>query len=213
MAKSLHAKAGRLPSGVDGRDPSANRRGGQSRSVGGIATILAGAALADLGSRPCRSNVQVDPKANGATASRKGCRGPAELRPVVSRRGVVQCLSCMRRNGARAVLRGGGAGDSTSLPDIEGESSTEMGRPRRICRLTCRWRTRSPYRESGLTSLGCSVTREPRPTDSGRQADMSAAEMLAGAAPGRALWRTIRRLQVRIVKAVAQAAASREGRL
>ena len=26
-------------------------------------------------------------------------------------------LSCMRRNGARAVLRGGGAGDSTSLPD------------------------------------------------------------------------------------------------
>ena len=77
------------------RQPTGFR--GQSRSVGGIVTILAGAALADLGSRPCRSNVQVDPKANGATASRKGCRGPAELRPVVSRRGVVQCLSCMRR--------------------------------------------------------------------------------------------------------------------
>ena len=51
---------------------------------------------------------------------------------------------------------------------------------------------------------------------------MSAAEMLAGAAPGRApdwhslvrkkVWRTVRRLQARIVKAVAQAAASREGR-
>jgi hypothetical protein len=46
VATSLHAKAGRLPSGVDGRDPSANRRRGQSRSVGGIATIHAGAAPA-----------------------------------------------------------------------------------------------------------------------------------------------------------------------
>src|SRR5215470_10999292 len=72
----------------------------------------------------------------------------------------------------------------------------------------------SPRRESGLTSLGCSVTREPRPTDSGRQADMSAAEMPAGAAPERRpdwhsidwkkVWRTVRRLQARIVKAVAQ---------
>src|SRR6516165_1714155 len=71
----------------------------------------------------------------------------------------------------------------------------------------------SPHRESGLTSLGCSVTREPRPTDPGRQADRSAAEMLAGAAPERTpdwhsidwkkVWRTVRRLQARIVKAVA----------
>src|SRR5215468_5316879 len=75
-------------------------------------------------------------------------------------------------------------------------------------------RTRPPRRESGLTSLGCSVTREPRPTDPGRQADMSAAEMPAGAAPDPApdwhsidwkqVWRTVRRLQARIVKAVAQ---------
>jgi hypothetical protein len=52
---------------------------------------------------------------------------------------------------------------------------------------------------------------------------MSAAGMLAGAAPGRApgwyslqgrkVWRTVRRLQARIVKAAAKAAASREGRL
>jgi hypothetical protein len=51
---------------------------------------------------------------------------------------------------------------------------------------------------------------------------MSAEEMLAGAAPGRApdwhspegkkVWRTVRRLPVRIVKAVVKAAASREGR-
>jgi hypothetical protein len=46
VATSLPAKAGRLPSGVDGREPSANRRRGQSRSVGGIAMILAGAAPA-----------------------------------------------------------------------------------------------------------------------------------------------------------------------
>src|SRR3954470_20532540 len=75
-------------------------------------------------------------------------------------------------------------------------------------------RMTSPRRESGLTSLGCSVTREPWPTDSGRQADMSAAAMLAGAAPGHApdwhsikwkkVWRTVRRLQARIVKSVAE---------
>jgi hypothetical protein len=45
---------------------------------------------------------------------------------------------------------------------------------------------------------------------------MIAAEMLAGAAPGRApdwkVWWTVRRLQARIVKAAAKAAASREGR-
>src|SRR3954469_11616659 len=74
--------------------------------------------------------------------------------------------------------------------------------------------TTSPYRESGPTSLGCSVTRGPWLTDSGGQADMSAAEMLAGAAPKRTpdwhsiewrkVWRTVRRLQARIVKAVAQ---------
>src|SRR5437763_6323112 len=72
----------------------------------------------------------------------------------------------------------------------------------------------SPRRESGLTSLGCSVTREPRPTDSGRQAEMSAAAMLAGAAPRRTpdwhsidwrkVWRTVSRLQARIVRAVAE---------
>jgi hypothetical protein len=99
---------------------------------------------------------------------------------------------------------------------IEGEPSTKMGRPRRSCRLACRWTTTSPHRESGLTSLGSSVTREPRPTDSWRQADMSAAEMLAGAAPDRApdwkVWWTVRRHPARIVKVAAEAAASREGR-
>ena len=70
--------------------------------------------------------------------------------------------------------------------------------------------------ERGQTSLWSSVTREPWPTDTGRQADMSAAEMPAGAAPDlapdwhsinwKAVYRNVRRLQARIVKAV------REGR-
>src|SRR5262245_11765834 len=71
-------------------------------------------------------------------------------------------------------------------------------------------------RESALTSLWSSFTREPRPTDPGSEADMSAAATPAGAAPGLAVhwhsidWgkvhRNVRRLQARIVKAV------REGR-
>jgi hypothetical protein len=96
MARLLPAQAGRLPPGVDGREPTANRRRGQSRSVSGIAMVPTGAAPATdyhLGSRHCRSNDQVDPKANGVAASRKGCRGSAEPRPVVPRRGVVPCLS------------------------------------------------------------------------------------------------------------------------
>ena len=124
----------------------------------------------------------------------------------------------MRRRG-----RDEGGSQCRSVMDrIEGESATKMGRPRRNCRPPCRWRTTSPHRESGLTSLRYSVTREPRPTDSGRQADRSAAEMPAGAAPGRTpdwhsmewkkVWRTVRRLQVRTVKAAAEAAASHEGR-
>src|SRR6516162_4219580 len=115
----------------------------------------------------------------------------------------------------------GGSQCRSAMDRIEGESSAEMGRPRRNYRPPCRWRTTSPHRESGLTSLRSSVTREPRLTDSGRQADMSAAEMLAGAAPGRApdwhslegkkVWRTVRRLPAHIVKAAAKAATSREG--
>src|SRR5262245_33844359 len=111
----------------------------------------------------------------------------------------------------------GGSQRRSVMDRIEGESPTKMGRPRRNCRPTYRWRTTSPDRESGLTSLRSSVTREPRPTDSGRQADMTAAEMLAGAAPSRApdckVWWAVRRHPARIVKAAAKAAASREGRL
>jgi N-terminal domain of reverse transcriptase len=66
--------------------------------------------------------------------------------------------------------------------------------------------------ERAPTSLGSSLTREPRPTDSGSNADMTRAATPAGAAPGCApewnsihwgkVWRVVRRLQARIVKAV-----------
>src|SRR5262249_11701655 len=70
--------------------------------------------------------------------------------------------------------------------------------------------------ERRQTPLWPCGTREPRPTDKGRQADMSAAEMPGGAARDvatdwhsinwKAVYRNVRRLQARIVKAV------REGR-
>ena len=70
--------------------------------------------------------------------------------------------------------------------------------------------------ERGQTSLGSSITREPWPTDSGGNADLSQAATPAGAASDhtpdwrsinwKKVGRTVRRLQARIVKAV------REGR-
>ena len=72
--------------------------------------------------------------------------------------------------------------------------------------------TTSPHGESRQTSLWSFVTKESRPTDSGRQADMTAAATLAGAAPDTVPgWHAInwhkvrhnvRRLQARIVKAI-----------
>jgi hypothetical protein len=92
VATLLRAKAGRLPSGVSGREPSANRRSKQSRTVGEVAMTSAGAACATeiiSVAGPCRSNAQVDPKANGATALRKGYRRTAEPGRFVLRRSVV----------------------------------------------------------------------------------------------------------------------------
>src|SRR5438270_13495591 len=73
-----------------------------------------------------------------------------------------------------------------------------------------------PSRASGLTSLWSSLTRDPGQPTSRGDADMTQAATLAGAAPDPAVcwhainwkkvYRTVRRLQARIVKAV------REGR-
>src|SRR3981081_1932513 len=108
----------------------------------------------------------------------------------------------------------GGSQCRSGMDRIKGERALDrLSCPQEASRRPS-GRTTSPHRESGLTSLGCSVTREPRPTDSGGQAEMSAAEMPAGAAPERMpdwhsiewkkVGRTVRRLQARIVKAVAE---------
>src|SRR5215468_6130284 len=80
-ATSPHPKGGRLPSGVGGREPSANRRRPRCRTVGGGVTPLCrccGRHRNHLGSRLCRSNAQVVLTSKEATAS---CR-----RGVVGRR-------------------------------------------------------------------------------------------------------------------------------
>src|SRR5215468_1725608 len=46
VATSPHPKGGRLPRGVGGREPSANRRRGRRRSVGAAVMAVAGAAPA-----------------------------------------------------------------------------------------------------------------------------------------------------------------------
>src|SRR5438132_2997394 len=46
VATSPHGKPCRLPSGVDGREPSANRRRGRRRTVGAAVRAVAGAASA-----------------------------------------------------------------------------------------------------------------------------------------------------------------------
>src|SRR6266404_3367454 len=69
-----------------------------------------------------------------------------------------------------------------------------------------------PSRQSVLTSLGSSLTREPGQPTSRGDADMSPVATLAGAVPDpvvcwhsihwKKVYRTVRRLQARIVKAV-----------
>jgi hypothetical protein len=80
VARSLPAKAGRLPSGVGGRGPSANRRSKQSRTVGGVAMTSAGAACAtEVNS--VAGTVAVTPRSSprpmGATAFRQGALSDA----------------------------------------------------------------------------------------------------------------------------------------
>src|SRR6266851_9613597 len=82
-----------------------------------------------LGSRLCRSNAQVDPKSNGATASRKGCRRPAEPNRVVSRRDVVRCLSCLHRKVPEQFLGEGVLVTAPPYPTHPTAASPVGGRP------------------------------------------------------------------------------------
>src|ERR1700722_10089099 len=75
-----------------------------------------------LGSRHCRSNAQVEPNANGATASRKGCRRPAEPCRIVSRRDVARCLSCLHRKVPEQFLGEGALVTASPYPTQQGKA-------------------------------------------------------------------------------------------
>ena len=92
MARLLHAKAGPLPSGVGGREPSANRRSKQSRTVGEVATTSAGAA--------CTTEVN-SVAGPVAVTLRLTPRPMGQPRPV---RGVVGQRSCARSYLAGALF-------------------------------------------------------------------------------------------------------------
>ena len=112
---SPRAKASRLPPGVGGREPTANRLGGQSRSVSDGNVRWCG---------PRRSSVagsvavpsRLTPRPMGRPRLVRGVVGRWN-RPGRATQRRCPMLEPYALKGARTVLRGGGAGDSTSLPD------------------------------------------------------------------------------------------------
>src|SRR5437016_3695464 len=82
VATSPHAPAGRLPSGVGGREPSAHRRSEPSRTVGAVVKAFAGAARAT-------DDISVVGTAVVTSRLTPRPRGPPRADP----RGVVRCWS------------------------------------------------------------------------------------------------------------------------
>jgi len=133
-------KGGRLPKGVGGREQAANRRRGQSRTVGAVATTVAGAASATeiisvagsavvtprLSSKPMRQPRPVE------GVSWDGGAAPGRIS-----QGRCPMLELLASKGARAVLRGRGHSNVSLLPDRRTEvgsscprrSSIESGSP------------------------------------------------------------------------------------
>jgi hypothetical protein len=99
MARLLHAKAGPLPSGVGGREPSANRRSKQSRTVGEVATTSAGAACTtevNSVAGPVAVTLRLTPRPMGQPRSgRKRCLmlelHASKWRPCSSEGGATRC--------------------------------------------------------------------------------------------------------------------------
>jgi len=107
VATSPHAQAGRLPSGVDGREQSANRRRKQCRSVGAVATTVAGAA----------STTEVISVVGTASVTSRLAPRPMGQPRATLNDGALSMHEPDASQGARPVLGGGGAGNSSSLPD------------------------------------------------------------------------------------------------
>jgi len=70
-----------------------------------------------LGSWLCRSIAQVEPKANGTTACRKGVSWGGGAMPDRTSQKRCPMLEPYEGKLSCTVLRGGGAGNSASLPD------------------------------------------------------------------------------------------------
>jgi hypothetical protein len=81
---------------------------------------------------PAASNAQVDPKTNGATAVRKGCRRPAEPCRIVSRRAVVRGLSRMKRKFHVRFLGEGVAATPLSYPALRTPGGILASLPQRL---------------------------------------------------------------------------------
>src|SRR5215467_6015861 len=69
-----------------------------------------------IGSRLCRSNAQVVPSPRGNRVP-EGVSSAGGAEPSRISQGRCSMLELLASKGARAVLRGGGTGDSASLPD------------------------------------------------------------------------------------------------
>jgi hypothetical protein len=76
VARSPRAKASRLPRVSADGDRQPTGSGGKADLSRAATPVVR--PPPNLGRWLCRSTVQVDPKADGETALRKGCRGPAE---------------------------------------------------------------------------------------------------------------------------------------
>src|SRR5262249_10772143 len=114
VGTSPRPKGSRLPSGVDARERTANRRWAAKQNC----------RRGCKGPCPCGCH---HPGTSGDGSVRVPCRGiPTPMGFAAGcKKCVGSCLSRMHRKGARPVLRGGGGGDATSLPD----QSLSQGEP------------------------------------------------------------------------------------
>src|SRR5262245_34781984 len=109
VATSPPGKPCRLPSGVGGREQSANRRRGRRRYVGGVARTPAGAV-------PATEVISV--AGSVSVTFRLTPRPMGQPRPPDGV-GVGQCLSCLRGNQHEQFLGGGGTAMCPRYPTCD----------------------------------------------------------------------------------------------
>jgi len=135
------AQACRLPSGTGGREPSANRRRGQSRHVGAAVTVVAGAAPATAGNSVAGTAVvtsRLTPRPRGQPRAAKA-RCPL-LEPYAGK-------LCAAERGAESLTQSG-----ETRREVSGPSGSPEGES---------WRGKEHAREAGVTRrrLRCRLAR------------------------------------------------------